>query len=146
MSLIIYLLAASMLCQSRLQAAACAVVLVSSILNGVSAALACPFEGPELLEELQRGRNILSAEPEVEVEPAFSLDGATPIPFDWGAEEITTPAEDSFKYEAEIDEVLNDPLSDWVQIPEVSLSHYRRWHCHPVTVCRTHISRMFGTC
>ena len=53
MSLIIYRLAASMLCQSRLQAAACAVVLVSSILNGVSAALPCPFEGPELLEELQ---------------------------------------------------------------------------------------------
>ena len=81
-------------------------------------ALPCPLGEVELARALHPGRALLSAEPEPE--PQFTLDGAEPIPYPWGdPEAITTPEMDAFRFEEEIDAVLNAPLSDWVILPEV---------------------------
>jgi hypothetical protein len=70
---------------------------------------------------LSVGRSLHEAEassiaPESAPTVAFS---GEPVPYNWGAEFVTTLSEDSTKYEEELSELLDSPLSEWEVFPRV---------------------------
>lgn len=49
---------------------------------------------------------------------------AEPVPFTWGLEFATTQEEDAARYQEQLGELLDSPLSDWEVLPRVCLHQF----------------------
>ena len=63
-------------------------------------------------------RRLQQAAPPQALPPALELT-AEPIPFDWSLAPVTTPDRDAPRYQAQLDSLFAEPLSNWQVVPAV---------------------------